>query len=112
VLRREIIDEQRLSALRLRRVPLPASVVDVEPWEWHEGAWTRLFTVMEWQVGHLNVSVGGEQDESGAVAYWLYVSGDEDLSATSNRLELVHALADAGRLLDSLRRRVSPGSEN
>jgi hypothetical protein len=80
----------------------PRYAMACEPWETHAGTVRRLFTVREWRVGHVRVSVGGEQTSDGAVSHWLFVTGDDEFTSSSDRERLIEALHDAGKLLDAL----------
>lgn len=59
--------------------------MDCEPWEWSAGAWTRLFTVREWEVAGMLVSVSGEQSQDGQSTCWVYVGGDQQLTEGDHR---------------------------
>jgi hypothetical protein len=98
---REFHDERRSRELLLSHVTLPEDVVDCESWEWNDGAWTRLFTLREWQVGAISIAVSGEQNHHGALSSWLHLSGEDQLNGSDHQ-RLMEALADARRLLDSL----------
>jgi hypothetical protein len=100
---RDLNDREQELALRLAHVLLPDYVDDCEPWEWHDGAWRRLFTVKEWQVGAVLVAVSGEQTHCGDVELWVYVGGEEQLVGTA-RQRLTDALIQAGQLLDGIGR--------
>jgi hypothetical protein len=98
----ELTAEQRNLALRFADVALPASVVDCQPWEWHDDdIWRRFFTVKDWAVGSIRVSVFGEQTHHGDVTYWTHVHGEHQCT-DSERRQLISALIDAGDLLSSL----------
>jgi hypothetical protein len=98
---RDLNDHERQLALRFAHILLPDHVTDCEPWEWNDGAWRRLFTVKEWQVAAVMITVSGEQSHEGEVTYWLYVGG-EDQFTPSERRRLREALDEAEELLDAL----------
>ena len=98
----DLTDAQQILAYRFAHVALPIYATDCDPWEWFGDAWKRYFTVKEWNVAGLWVSVGGEQTQHGLVTRWLHVGG-EDQCSTSDREELIAALVDAGKLFDSLK---------
>lgn len=98
---RSLTPKERELAVRFAHVDLPVDVTDCEPWEWHQDAWRRLFTVREWQVAGVMVTVSGEQTHRGDLALWIYVGGEDQFSASSHG-PLLAALVQAGTLLDSL----------
>ncbi len=98
---RELTAEQREVSFRFAHVLLPDYVVDCEPWEWHGDAWRRLFTVKEWQIGAILVTVSGEQTHQGDLTVWLYIGGEDQFAQMEHRL-VTQALKDAEQLLESL----------
>jgi hypothetical protein len=88
--------------LNLSHVPLPDHVTDCERWECADGEWTRLFTVREWQVGGVLVTVSGEQDQLGNASFWLYVGGEGQFAGPDWHA-LMAVMVQAGELLQSLR---------
>ena len=98
---RDLNDNEQTLALRFSHVLLPDYVADCEPWEWHNGAWRRFFTVKEWQVNAVLVTVSGEQTHHGDVEVWVYVGGEEQLTGRARRC-LTNALIEAGALLDEI----------
>lgn len=99
---RKLTDDEQQAAYRYAHLELPVDAIDCDPWYWHGGDdWRRYFVTREWDVSGLWVSVAGEQDHDGKITRWLHVGGDDQCS-TSDRGELIAALVDAGRLLDSL----------
>jgi hypothetical protein len=94
-------DEQSL-AYRFASLALPDDATDCGAWQWHGGDdWRRPFTVREWEVVGVWVSVAGEQNHHGSVTRWVHVSGEDQCNPT-DRSRLISALIDAGSLLDSL----------
>jgi hypothetical protein len=98
---RSLTPEERRLAVRFAHVDLPPDVTDCEPWEWSEDSWRRLFTIREWQVAGVRITVSGEQTHRGDVTLWIYVGGEDQFSVSGHG-PLLEALAQAGTLLGSL----------